>query len=98
MVNQFTFSGGLRVEAVPSSDLIGGDKGFRRPGIVISAEPVLVYQAKKANFYVSVPVAIQRNRTQSYADKLRTEATGIKAQGDAAFADYAINAGISFRF
>lgn len=98
MAKQFTFSGGIRIEAIPSSDLIGGDKGFRRPGMVISAEPVVAYQAKKINLYVSVPFAIQRNRTQSYADKLRSEATGTKVQGDAAFADYAINAGLSFRF
>ncbi len=98
MANKFTFSGGLRVEAIPSSDLLGGDRGFRRPGIVISAEPVAAYQGKKANFYLSVPVAIQRNRTQSYADKLRSEATGTHVQGDAAFADYVINVGVSFRF
>jgi hypothetical protein len=98
MTNRFTFSGGIRIEAIPSSDLIGGDKGFRRPGMVISAEPVVAYQAKKINLYVSVPYALQRNRTQSYSDKLRTKATGTKVQGDAAFADYAINAGLSFRF
>ncbi|HLF45118.1 MAG TPA: hypothetical protein VI548_01750, partial [Chitinophagaceae bacterium] len=32
MANKLTFSGGLRIEGIPSSDLIGGDKGFRRPG------------------------------------------------------------------
>ena len=98
MANKFTFSGGIRMEGIPSSDLVGGDKGFRRPGIVIAAEPVIAYQAKKVNVYVSVPVALQRNRTQSYSDKLRTAATGTKVQGDAAFADYSINAGLSFRF
>jgi hypothetical protein len=98
MFNRFTASAGVRIEAIPSSDLIGGDRGFRRPGMVISAEPVLAYQAKKVNVYVSVPWALQRNRTQSYSDKLRTAATGNKVQGDAAFADYAINAGLSFRF
>ena len=98
MADRFTFSGGIRVEAIPSSDLIGGDKGFRRPGIVIAAEPVVAYQSKKVNYYLSVPWAIQRNRTQSYSDKLRTAASGTKVQGDAAFADYAINAGVTFRF
>ena len=98
MAGSFNFYGGLRLEAIPSSDLIGGDRGFRRPGMVISAEPVVAYQAKKMNVYVSVPVALQRNRTQSYSDKLRSAETGTKIQGDAAFADYAINAGISFRF
>ncbi len=98
MTGKFNFTGGVRIEAIPSSDLIGGDKGFRRPGMIIAAEPVVSYQAKKINFYLSVPVALQRNRTQSYADKLRTAASGTKIQGDAAFADYSINGGVSFRF
>lgn len=97
MVNKFTFSGGARIECIPSSDLIGGDKGFRRPGYVLSAEPVIAYQAKKINLYASVPVAVQRNRTQSYSDKLRSADTGTKIQGDAAFADYSINLGFSVR-
>lgn len=95
---KWNFSGGVRVEAIPSSDLIGGDKGFRRPGIVISAEPTASYSFKKGSVYLSVPVALQRNRTQSYSDKLRSIDDGVKRQGDAAFADYLINAGISFRF
>lgn len=98
MISKFTFSGGARIECIPSSDLIGGDKGFRRPGYVISAEPVIAYQAKKINLYASVPVALVRNRTQSYSDKLRTDADGVKRQGDAAFADYSINVGATFRF
>jgi hypothetical protein len=97
MVNKFNFSGGIRMEAIPSSDLFGGDKGFRRPGIVTSVEPTISYLTKKGNFYLSVPVAIERNRTQSYSDKLRTIDDGVKRQGDAAFADYLINAGFSVR-
>lgn len=97
MTGKFNFTGGFRIEAIPSSDLIGGDKGFRRPGIVVSAEPVVSYQAKKVNLYFSVPVALQRNRTQSYSDKLRTIDTGTQVHGDAAFADYAVTAGLSFR-
>jgi hypothetical protein len=53
--------------------------------------------AKKTSLYLSVPVALQRNRTQSYADKLQTGSTGIKVQGDAAFADYLINIGCTIR-
>lgn len=94
MTSKFTFAGGLRIEGIPSSDLIGGDKGFRRPGYIISAEPVISYMTKKANFYLSVPVALQRNRTQSYSDKLRSTATN-KVHGDAAFSDYFISAGFS---
>ena len=92
----FLFSAGMRMECVPSEDLIGGSSGFRRPGYVISAEPVVSYKLNKTQFYFSVPVAVQRNRTQSYSDKLRTEKTGVYTQGDAAFADYTINFGVSF--
>ena len=98
MVNRFNFSGGIRMEAIPSSDLVGGDRGFRRPGMVTSVEPVISYSIKKGNIYLSVPVAIQRNRTQSYSDKLRSADTGTKVQGDAAFADYLVNAGFSINF
>lgn len=97
MVSKFNFSGGIRMEAIPSSDLFGGDRGFRRPGIVTSIEPTISYTTKNGNFYLSVPVAVQRNRTQSYSDKLRTVDSGNKVQGDAAFADYLINAGFSVR-
>ena len=95
IAKSLNFSGGIRMEAIPSSDLIGGDKGFRRPGYVISAEPTISYMTKKANFYLSIPFAIERNRTQSYSDKLRTKATGNHVQGDAAFADYLVNVGFS---
>ena len=47
MVNKFNFSGGMRIEGIPSSDLVGGDKGFRRPGIVTSVEPTVSYTTKK---------------------------------------------------
>lgn len=98
MVNKFTLSAGARLEGIPSSDLIGGDKGFRRPGYILSAEPVVSYQLKKVQLYGSVPFAIERNRTQSYSDKLITKATGTKTQGDAAFADYFVNVGATIKF
>ena len=72
MVNQFTFSGGVRMEGLPSTDLIGGSRGFRRPGYIISAEPSITYVAKKISFNLGVPVALARNRTQSDSDKRRT--------------------------
>lgn len=95
-VNKYTFSGGARIEGIPSSDLIGGDKGFRRPGYVVSAEPVISHMGKKTTVYFSVPFALKRNRTQSYSDKLRSTPTA-KVQGDAAFADYSVNLGVSFK-
>ena len=89
-------SGGMRIEGVPARDIIGGSNGFRRPGYVLSIEPVLAYSVKRAQLYISVPYAIERNRTQSVPDKIRTRLTGVYAQGDAAFADYSINAGVAF--
>jgi hypothetical protein len=97
MVKQFNFSGGVRVEALPSKDLIGGSRGFRRPGYIISAEPSVTYVAKKVSFNLAVPFALKRNRTQSDSDKRQSKDTGTHKQGDAAFADYLISAGITFK-
>lgn len=94
--DHFNFSGGMRMEGLPAKDLIGGSPGFRRPGYVLSAEPVVAYMAMHTQFYVSVPVAVQRNRTQSVPDKIKTQKTGLYSQGDAAFADYTINIGAIF--
>lgn len=95
---KLTFSGGLRYECIPVHDLIGGSEGFRRPGRILTAEPGITYSVKSLNFYAYVPVALVRNRTQSVPDKIRTDLTGVYAQGDAAFADYSINLGFSVRF
>jgi hypothetical protein len=97
MVNQLTFAGGIRIEGLPSSDLIGGSRGFRRPGYIISAEPSITWVTRRAAFNLAVPVALVRNRTQSDSDKRRTADTGIHQQGDAAFADYLISLGATFR-
>jgi hypothetical protein len=94
-ISNFSCSGGMRMECVPAEDLIGGSNGFRRPGYVLSAEPVVAYKVKHTQFYLSVPVAVQRNRTQSVPDKIRTEKTGVYSKGDAAFSDYTINFGVS---
>jgi hypothetical protein len=90
-------SAGARIEGLPSKDIIGGSNGFRRPGYVISAEPVVAFRMKKTQIYLSIPYAIERNRTQSVPDKIRTNLTGVYAQGDAAFADYSVNIGASFK-
>jgi hypothetical protein len=97
MLSQITLSGGIRIEGLPSKDLIGGSRGFRRPGYIISAEPTVTWVTKKASFNISVPVALKRNRTQSDSDMRRTIDTGVHQQGDAAFADYSINAGLTIR-
>ena len=97
MISGFTLSGGLRMEALPAKDLIGGSRGFRRPGNIISAEPSITYVGKKISINLSVPYALERNRTQSNSDKRRTADLGKKVQGDAAFADYLVSAGLTFR-
>jgi hypothetical protein len=81
MVNQLTFSGGIRIEGLPSEDLIGGSRGFRRPGYIVSAEPSITWVTKRAAFNLAVPVALVRNRTQSDADKRQSEDTGVHRQG-----------------
>jgi hypothetical protein len=88
---------GGRVEGVPSSDLIGSSAGYRRPGYVVSAEPGVSYSVKNILLSLNVPVALYRNRIQSYADKLRTAETGVYRIGDAAFANYLINFNVSYR-
>jgi hypothetical protein len=98
MVGAFSASAGIRLEAIPSEDLIGGSSGFRRPGRIFGAEPGVAYQLKKVNLFATVPYWFSKNRTQSYADKMRTKATGVFTQGDAAFSDYSINIGCTVKF
>lgn len=97
-LKRLALSAGIRKECLPAKDVIGGSNGFRRPGYIVSLEPGVSYQVKKVNLYAYVPVALKRNRLQSVPDMIRTEKTGVYTQGDAAFADYAVNIGLSFKF
>ncbi|MFN8355173.1 MAG: hypothetical protein U0Y10_12035 [Spirosomataceae bacterium] len=83
---------GGRAEGVPAIDAFGGSDGFRRPGYILSVEPGVSYMKGRFSAAVTVPWALYRNRTKSYAD--RQDPTGQK-HGDAAFADYLISANIS---
>lgn len=97
--NRFTASAGFRDDCLPVHDLIGQSNGFRRPGYILSAEPGLTYVASsKLSLYSYVPIACVRNRTQSVPDKITTALTGKYTQGDAAFANCAVNIGANFRF
>ncbi len=96
--NALTISLGARYEAIPAKDLIGDNTGFRRPGNVLAIEPGANYNYKKFNFYLYAPVAIRRERPQSYPDILKTKDTGVFSRGDAAFADYSISIGMGYRF
>lgn len=83
---------GGRVEGVPAIDAIGGSKGFRRPGYIVSAEPGIAYMKGKFSAAVNVPYALYRNRIKSYSDRL--DPLGVR-HGDAAFADYSVSINIS---
>ena len=88
---------GLRAEGVPVYDLIGGSKGFRRPGYSVAIDPGFSISRPRWTAQVYVPFAIQRNRQQSVPDKQKTASTGKYAQGDAAFADYLIAFSFSYK-
>jgi hypothetical protein len=93
-----TLSAGGRIEGIPVHDLIGKSDAFRRPGYIISVEPSVNYAFKRFNVFASVPIALRRDRTQSVTDKQNSAIQGQYVIGDAAFADYAINFGVSFKF
>jgi hypothetical protein len=89
---------GLRWEGTRGSDLIGGDRGRRRPGYTLGLDPGVSYSWKGNAVSLNVPIAIRRVRNQNYADKLASEESGHFENGDAAFADYAVLVGFSRRF
>jgi len=97
-VKKFNFSLGVRDDCLPVHDIVGGSDGFRRPGYILSAEPGITYSFKNIALYAYVPIAILRDRTQSVPDIRTTEITGNYTHGDAAFADYVINIGITVKF
>src|SRR6202012_2702144 len=97
-VNHFDFSAGFRDDCLPVRDLFGQSDGFRRPGYILSAEPGVTYRIKNIAIYAFVPIAIIRDRTQSVPDIRTTEITGVYTHGDAAFADYVVNIGLTVKF
>lgn len=84
-----------RAEGLPAHDAIGKSDGFRRPGYIISVEPGIGYRTKRVAYQLNLPVAVYRNRTKSVDDL--SDPTGQK-HGDAAFADYLLNVGITYSF
>lgn len=96
-VGDFQVSLGARYEGIPAEDLVGDSDGFRRPGFIISIEPSVAYVKGRHTLALFVPIALERNRTQSVLDKKRTKITGTYQHGDAAFADYLISLSYSCR-
>lgn len=93
-----TLAVGARYEGVPVNDLIGGSAGFRRPGNILSIEPQYSFMKNNVSLNLSLPVAVRRERPQSYTDLEYQRTTGTFRQGDAAFADYSVNIGIQYTF
>jgi hypothetical protein len=98
MAGKFGFALGGRIDGIPVYDLVGGSNGFRRPGYAIAVEPGINYSTSKIHYYLNVPFAVSRNRTQSVTDKERSRESGTYQIGDAAFADFVVNIGASFKF
>lgn len=95
-----------RWEGIPAYDAFGGQVAYRRPGYVMAVEPGVTYRMGKHTFSLFVPYNFKKNRIQSAADiarqnmendKISDPALKVHIQGDAAFADYSINLGYSFR-
>lgn len=84
-----------RAEGLPAHDALGKSEGFRRPGYIISVEPGIGYRTRHIAYQLNLPIAVYRNRTKSVDDL--ADPTG-KKHGDAAFADYLINVGITYSF
>lgn len=90
---------GFRLEGVPAEDLVGSSNGFRRPGYTWSVEPGVAWKQGSWSAAVFVPVAVYRNRTPSVADGRWDEIVGGGTTGgDAAFADYVMNATVNWHF
>jgi hypothetical protein len=92
-----SLSWGARLEGVPVRDLVGESYGFRRPGYTIAAEPGVTYMKDKTTVNFNMPIALYRIRKQSVTDKEVQDATGVARNGDAAFADYLISLGLTYR-
>lgn len=92
------FTLGPRIDGVPVRDVFGDSNGFRRPGYAISIEPGITWAKNGWSFSITAPVALYRNRPHSVEDGRISAITGIEHTGDAAFADFFINASISRKF
>jgi hypothetical protein len=102
-----TFSLATRMEGIPAYDIIGGQVAYRRPGYVVAIESGVSYRMGQHSISLFVPYNFIKNRTQSAADKADQNLQNSKisdvnkqvhVQGDAAFADYSISLGYSYRF
>ncbi|MBP6756140.1 MAG: hypothetical protein KA210_08320 [Bacteroidia bacterium] len=103
----FSVSLAGRIEGIPAYDAFGGQIAYRRPGYVIAVEYGFAYRIGKHALSLFIPYNIVKNRIQSAADiasqnlinaAISDPSKYVHVNGDAAFADYSINLGYSYRF
>jgi hypothetical protein len=101
-----TFSLAGRLEGIPAYDAFGGQTAYRRPGYVVAVESGVSYRTGQHTFSLFVPYNFIKNRIQSAADiadqnlqnkEITDPSKKVHVQGDAAFADYSISFGYSYR-
>jgi len=102
-----TFSLAGRMEGIPAYDALGGQVAYRRPGYVVAVESGVTYHTGQHTVSLFVPYNFIKNRIQSAADiasqnlknaSITDPTKLVHVQGDAAFADYSISLGYSYRF
>jgi len=105
--HSLTFSLAGRWEGIPAYDAFGGQKAYRRPGYVVAVESGVSYRLGNHGISLFVPYNFAKNRIQSAADiasqdlqnsVITDPAQKVHVQGDAAFADYSITIGYTYRF
>jgi len=69
-VKQIVLSSSIRYEKVPVNDFLGGNKGFRRAGSILSIEPGLTYITKSAMPFLYVSVPFERNIIQNHQNNM----------------------------
>jgi hypothetical protein len=103
---QLTLSLAGRIEGIPAYDVLGGQVAYRRPGYVVAVESGVSYRNGNHTLSLFVPYNFIKNRIQSAADiasqnlknsTITDPAKLVHVQGDAAFADYSISLGYSYR-
>ena len=96
-LKKWVFSMGVRYEATPVNDLLGGSEGVRRAGYNFSVEPGIVYKMKKASLYVYVPVIVSRETRQTLADQFKERYLGTPQLSQGGFANYLVFVGANFK-
>ena len=86
-VKKIALSGAIRYEDVPVNDLVGGNKGFRRAGSILSVEPGITYLMKTAMTFLYVGVPFERNIIQNHQNNMTP----------AAFANVVFYFGVQFK-